>query len=391
MRIFPTHLGESTPTPLAFLLTGGGARAAYQVGVLRSLANRYPELRVPILTGVSAGGINVASLAASRGGFETSVDELTDLWMNLSPERVFQVGPAALGLGALRWLGNLISGGSRLAPRVRGLVDTQPLGNLLARTLSTGGRTDVPIPGIRENLEDGHLRAVGISTVEYATGRTVVWCEGQGIDQWERPYRLSVSSRLTVDHVMASAALPLLFPAVALGDRWYGDGGVRLTSPLSPAVHLGAGRILAVSTRYQRTRAEAAQTADPGYPSPAQVAGVLMNSVFLDLLDQDALHLDRLNRLIEGEVDNGLRPIDLLLLRPSQDLGKLAAHYEPRLPRGFRFFTRGLGAGRSGGSDFISMLMFQRDYIAKLIELGEVDADAKTEEVDRLLNPGATP
>ena len=190
---------------------------------------------------------------------------------------------------------------------------------------------------------------------------------------------------------MASAALPLLFPAVRLGDRWYGDGGVRLTSPLSPALHLGAGRILAVSTRYQPTRAEAARTADPGYPSPAQVAGVLMNSVFLDLLDQDALHLERLNRLIEGDVDNGLRPIDLLLLRPSQDLGRLAAHYEPRLPKGLRFLTRGLGSGRSGGSDFISMLMFQPDYITRLIELGEVDCDAKAKEVDRLLiSPRAT-
>ena len=379
------------PAPLAFLLTGGGARAAYQVGVLRSLAKRDPNLRVPILTGVSAGAINVAALAAGRDGFSASVDELTDLWMNLSPERVFRIGPAALGLGALRWIGSLISGGSKLAPRVRGLVDTQPLGRLLGRALSTGGRTDVPIPGIRENLEDGHLQAVGLSTVEYATGRTVVWCEGQGIEQWERPYRVSVSSHLTVDHVMASAALPLLFPAVRLGDRWYGDGGVRLTSPLSPALHLGAGRIMAVSTRYQPTRAEAARTADPGYPSPAQVAGVLMNSVFLDLLDQDALHLERLNRLIEGDVENGLRPIDLLLLRPSQDLGRLAAYYEPRLPKGLRFLTRGLGSGRSGGSDFISMLMFQPDYISRLIELGEVDCDAKAEEVDRLLiSPRAT-
>jgi NTE family protein len=121
------------------------------------------------------------------------------------------------------------------------------------------------------------------------------------------------------------------------------------------------------------------------------VAGVLMNSVFLDLLDQDALHLERLNRLIEGDVENGLRPIDLLLLRPSQDLGRLAAYYEPRLPKGLRFLTRGLGSGRSGGSDFISMLMFQPDYISRLIELGEADCDAKAEEVDRLLiSPRAT-
>ena len=378
---------ESTEgvAPLAFLLTGGGARAAYQVGVLRSLAKHHPDLSVQILTGVSAGGINIAFLAAGRDGFHDAVERLTDLWLELSPERVFEVGPWALLQGGLRWLGRLTSGGSRLAPRVRGLVDTQPLSRLLGRALETGDRGNVAIAGIRDNLEAGRLRAVGISTVEYATGRTVVWCQGQGIDHWERPYRRSQLCELTVDHVMASAALPLLFPAVRLGERWYGDGGVRLTSPLSPAIHFGAGRILAVSTRYRRLAREADEDSDSGYPPPAQVAGVLMNSVFLDLLDQDALHLERINTLVDGRIEDGLRPIELLLLRPSKDLGRLAARYEPRLPRGFRFLTRGLGSGRSGGADFISMLMFQRDYIEELIATGEADADAHADEVGRLL------
>ena len=355
------------------------------MGVLRSLAKSHPDLRAPILTGVSAGGINVAFLAAGRTGFRDTVDRLTDLWLSLSPDRVFNVGPFALGASALRWLSRLASGGSRLAPSVRGLVDTEPLRRLLCDALAADGSRSI-IAGIAENLEDGHLKAVGLSTVEYSTGRTVVWCEGAGIDHWERPYRRSVRSRLTVDHVMASAALPLLFPAVALEKHWYGDGGVRLTSPLSPAVHLGARRILAVSTRYQRPSSEKVEDRSDGYPPPAQVAGVLMNAVFLDLLDQDALHLERINGLIDGRTEDGLSPIDLLLLRPSRDLGKLAGHYEPTLPKGFRFLTRGLGSGRAGGSDFISMLMFQRDYIEELIATGEADGDASAEEVGRLLD-----
>jgi NTE family protein len=188
---------------------------------------------------------------------------------------------------------------------------------------------------------------------------------------------------------MASSALPLFFPAVQLEDRWHGDGGVRLTSPLAPAINLGARRIIAVSTRSRRAKTEAHVEGPHSYPSPAQVAGVLLNSVFLDLLDQDALHLRRINRLLEktgSEASDGLEPIDLLLLRPSQDLGALAGRYEARLPKGFRFLTRGLGSRDDKGSDLISMLMFQRDYIERLIEIGEADGDAQSDELDRILS-----
>ena len=379
---------EGDRGPLALLLTGGGARAAYQVGVLRSLAKFHPELEIPILTGVSAGGINIVFLAAGRAGFLDCVDRLTDLWLSLSPERVFRVGPGSLALGALRWLFRLASGGSSLAPQPRGLVDTTPLRSLLAAALTEDRSGRAAIAGIEENVRDGSLQAVGISTVDYTSGRTIIWCQGRGIEAWERPYRRSIQCRLTVDHIMASSALPLLFPAVRLGDCWYGDGGVRLTSPLSPAIHLGARRVVAVSTRFQRTDMGSEEPGAQAHPPPAQVAGVLLNAIFLDLLDQDALHLQRINRLIEGcssDTRKGLKPIDLLLLRPSQDLGALAGRYEPRLPKGLRFLTRGLGSREAGGSDFISMLMFQRDYIEKLIEIGESDGDARSEALQALL------
>jgi NTE family protein len=187
---------------------------------------------------------------------------------------------------------------------------------------------------------------------------------------------------------MASAALPFFFPAIEVDGAWYGDGGIRLTAPLSPAVHLGARRIIAVSTRYASTRQEADRPSVAGYPPPAQVAGVLYNAIFLDLLDSDALHMQQINsllaRLPEGRHD-GLRHIDLLVLRPSEDLGRLANAYEPDLPRAFRFLTRGLGTREMRSNDMLSLVMFQSDYVRLLIEMGEADAQARLPEVRRFL------
>ena len=212
--------------------------------------------------------------------------------------------------------------------------------------------------------------------------------QGAALDAWERPHRLGVSTRITVDHVMASAALPLLFPAVRLGEHWYGDGGIRMQTPLAPAVHLGADRILAISTRYARSAEEAASPAVTGYPPIAQVGGSVLNAVFLDAIDQDAVNLDRINRLlaaVPGGRYGRLRPIDLLVLRPSRDLGRLAAEFEPRLPGAFRFLTRGLGTRETRSPDVLALLMFQPDYLQRLIEIGEADAEARLDEIGELL------
>jgi NTE family protein len=189
---------------------------------------------------------------------------------------------------------------------------------------------------------------------------------------------------------MASAALPFFFPAIQVDDQWYGDGGIRLTQPLSPAIHLGARRIIAVTTRYPKTRAEADSPSIVAYPPPAQVAGVLFNAIFLDQLDSDAAQLRQINALIEAhpeEKRQGLRPIDLLVLRPSQDLGRLANAYEADLPKAFRFFTRGLGTKETRANDMLSLVMFQTDYVKRLIELGEHDALAKRADIEAFLRP----
>jgi len=370
---------------LALVLSGGGARAAYQAGLLKGIAEQFPELEVSILTGVSAGAINALYLAAQPGPFGAVVDGLTRHWGGLSPEQVFRVDLGSLGKNVVRWSARLLSGGMRGAPQVRGLVDTAPLRAFLQRALGVG---DEPIPGIDRNLEEGRLKAVALITTSYSTGQSVAWVQGRDITLWERPHRRSRKARLTVEHAMASAALPLFFPAIRLGDEWYGDGGVRLAAPLSPALHLGASRILAVSTRYARSTDEADRPTISRYPPPAQVAGLLLNAVFLDLIDQDALRLERMNRLLEKlpeEDRDGLRIVDLMVLRPSRDLGRLARDYEPRLPGAFRFMTRGLGTRETESPDALSLIMFQEDYLDRLIEIGYEDAHARADEIGAFL------
>ncbi len=378
--------GVASPDGLGLVMGGGGARAAYQVGFLRHVAREFPDLTVPYITGVSAGAINAALLASHHGTFVQATEELDQLWGNLTVGDVFRVDTRSLLWNLLRWIRQLVSGGLGGGPStVRGLVNTQPLRNYLTDVLHPVAGE---LTGIQYNIERGRLRAVAISTSSYSTGQSVTWVQGQDIKEWERPHRRARNTKLTVEHIMASAALPLLFPAVKIQNRWYGDGGVRLTAPLSPVLHLGAHRILAISTRYERSDAEADAPSIQGYPPPAQVMGVLLNSIFLDLLDADALRLDRINRLIDRLPEcerDGLRKVKLLTLRPSVDLGILAREHEARLPRGFRFLTRGLGTRETRSPDFLSLILFQPDYLHSLMDIGEADAAAQSEEIGRFL------
>jgi NTE family protein len=380
-----TH-GSDKPARLALVLSGGGARAAYQVGMLRYLARARPTLRIPILTGVSAGAINAAFLAAHPGPFAAAVAALSRLWSELEIGHVFRTSLPSLSSQVARWLARLASGGSVLAPEVRSMVDTTPLRRLLERELKPD---ESGIPGIRERVERGELDACALTAIHYGTGQTVTFVHGRELESWHRPNRVGVSAPLGVEHVLASAALPLFFPAVRLHDGWYGDGGIRHSAPLSPALHLGADRILAVSTRYKRSHAEAERLATRGYPPPAQILSVLFNAIFLDVMDQDHDRLEKVNRLLEQVSDadsSGLRKIDVALLRPSRDLGRLAGEHEPSLPRVFRFLTRGLGTHRTASPDLLSLVLFERDYLRQLMEIGERDAEARASELLALVD-----
>jgi NTE family protein len=381
------------PADLGIVMTGGGARAAYQVGFLRTVARSFPELRVPYITGVSAGAINAALLASHHGTFLQAIQELSELWGNLTVQDVFRTDTWSLARNAFNWLRQLTSGGISLsakgiaAPRLgRALVDTQPLRSYLTEVLHC---VEGELTGIQYNLDAGRLEALAITATSYSTGRSVTWIQGKHVQLWQRPQRRPRLATITVEHVMASAALPLFFPAVQVDNAWYGDGGVRLVAPLSPAVHLGARRIIAISTRYAPTPGEHEEQVIYGYPPPAQVAGILMNSIFLDLLDHDAVRLRRLNQLIEELPEakrHDLREVKLLTLRPSADLGRMAGEFEAELPGAFRFLTRGLGTRDTRSPDFLSLILFEPDYLRALIEMGERDAEERRDEIETFLS-----
>ena len=387
----PNQVSDSSSDgPLALVLGGGGARAAYQAGFLRGLGERLPNLETPILTGVSAGAINATYLAAAEGNFRERTENLCQLWGSIDIDDVLDTRPYELLRIACGWGLRLVSGGRLGRKRRQGFVDTTPL-----RQTLMSGLTPLPdgsLPGVTRRIADGSLHALAVTGSSYTSKKSVTWVQGSQIHDWERPTRRSVATSILVDHVMASAALPFLFPPVRVNNAWFGDGGIRLTAPLAPAVHLGAGRLLALSTRFGGDD-EASVTSDPSAevgddPPPAQIGGTLLGAIFLDQVDQDALNMARLNDLIHRlppDNRNGLRPVDLAVVRPSRDLGKLAGEFEARLPKGLRFLTRGWGTRESRSSDLLSLLMFQPDYLGRLVELGRSDAERQGSELEAFL------
>ena len=375
----------------ALALTGGGARAAYQAGVLRGIARRVPGFRPDMLTGVSAGALNGAFLAASaHRPFAEAVENLVAVWRELQADHVYRLDRPTVPQALARF----VRRPAEIAPPAEGgFLDTTPLLEFVGRHLGDVGQ---PMAAVERNVRDGHLGAFAITTTSYTTGQSVTWVQGEGVEPWDRPMRRAIRTPLRPEHVLASAALPFFFPAVsiddpAVGQGWYGDGGIRLTAPLSPALHLGADKILVVNTRYGQSRAEADDPKIDAYPPPTRVLGILMNAVFLDVLDRDAQTLHRINQLVEAtprEQWNGFRPVDLLVLRPSVDLATLATGFEPQLPPSMRLVMGGLSSGDGRSPDWLSMLLFAPEYVERLIEIGESDAEAQMDEIRAFLRSG---
>ncbi len=264
-------------------------------------------------------------------------------------------------------------------------MDTEPLRKFISGILKPHHGT---LTGIQRNIDEGRLKAFAITASNYTTGQSISWVHGD-VEDWERGHRKSINCDITVDHIMASSSLPMLFPAIYVDGSWYGDGGIRLTAPLAPAIHMGANRLIAISTRHIQHESHFKKAQLDDYPSPAKVIGAMYNAVFLDVFDNDALRLQRINQLLskcEGENREGLAPVKLLLLRPSEDLGNLAGQYEPQLPGSFRFMTRGWGTREYESADMLSLVMFQPDYIHHLIHMGETDAEARMDEISEFLS-----
>lgn len=381
----PVHLAEVTSDAkgeIAVMLTGGGARAAYQVGLIKGIATHFPHLKLKIITGVSAGAINAIYLAARPGSLIEKARNLERMWCELNCDSIYQFDwktfvPFRSALASLMPKKNRFT-----KARPRALVDTTPLRNLLCRVLNV--LPGQPVPGIEENIRDGEISSLALMTLDYTTGQTVRWVQGRTFDLHEGPNRRVARTHFTVEHVLASAALPFVFPAVRVGNAWHGDGGIRLAAPLSPAVHLGAHRVIAMSTGYQRTPAEAAMPVVSGYPPAAQILGQLVNAIFLDVIDEDVARMERMNELLRKMAPHerdGLKPIDLLVLRPTVDLGKLAGEYERYLPRKLKLLFRALGAKETDSPDFMSYLMFEPSYMRRIIEIGEADVDARLDDI----------
>ncbi len=370
------------------VLTGGGARAAYQVGALRALSEIAPPGGLPfdVLAGISAGAINTVALASYAENFQDAATRLTSTWAGLTPDRVFRTGTLRLaGIGS-RWLRDLSAGGLIGKTGINFLLDSAPLRGLI--------ESEIPLGRMRRHLRAGRLRGVAVSATNYHTGSGVTFFEGAAeIEPWTRSTRVGVRGRITVEHVMASAAIPLFFAPVAIGGTFYGDGCVRMVYPMSPAIHMGAERIVAVSVRHLSTPTETAQREvreKAEWMPLSEIAGVLLNAVFLDSVDSDLERLNRVNRTLalvprDRHDDLGMRPIPALVLRPSEDLGKLAADEYVRFPRMLRYLLKGIGASGHAGEDLLSYLAFEPTYVRRVMELGYEDTMARRDEVAEFL------
>ncbi|MDP6186374.1 MAG: patatin-like phospholipase family protein [Pseudomonadales bacterium] len=369
----------------ALVLSGGGARAAYQVGCLRALSQALPNYRPQILTGVSAGAINATHLAAFQGSWQDSVEALVGLWQHMRTDKVYRTGLGPMMGRMAHWGLHFVSGGRLGRKDIRGMVQNAPLRSYLQEHLAADPATG-EICGVDQNLTDGWLKALAVMTTNYASGRSEAWVDTLEETIWSGSQVSARPTSLTIDHVMASAALPFFFPAVRLRNHWHGDGGVRLAAPLSPALRLGAKRILAVSPRVKPQRPE--EGLATSYPSPGQVAGVMLNAVFLDLLDFDALQMQRINdllRRIPQQNWGNQRQVDVMVLRPQQDLGQIARQSQPEMPGAFRFFAGGFGGSDEPTADALSMVNFEPGYVGQLIAFGEQDTHERMDEIEAFL------
>ena len=380
---------ESYGGKTGLVLAGGGARAAYQVGVLRAISEIVPEPKrnpFPIICGTSAGGVNAGALAVYADDFARGVEVLHEVWRNFQPHHVYRSDFPGVLANSSRWLAGFLFGAFLHDQRIS-LLDNRPLESLLTRELD--------FSRIGANIEAGALDAVSVTCSGYTSGQSCSFFEAApGVAGWKRSQRVGIRSRLGIAHLMASSALPFLFPPYRLHREYFGDGSMRQVAPVSPALHLGADRVVVVGTARIGSQAPE-RTRDAVYPSLAQVAGHVMNSIFLDGLAVDIERLERINRtvscmpaeaLLRGGVT--LHHVDALVLTPSKPLETIAVRHVRSLPFSIRFLLRSIGAMRRRGATLASYLLFEQGYCRELIELGYRDTLERREEVGAFIAGG---
>lgn len=368
---------------IGLLLGGGGARAAYQVGVLKAIAEILPEGAdnpFPVICGASAGGINAAVVASHAMNFQQGIRRLTDVWENFEIDQVFRADSWSAVSRSSRWLFALLTGGAWGGPK--SILDVSPLRSLL--------ESHVDFVRIQQAVEQEILHAVCVTASSYSSGRSISFYQGApGLEDWTRARRDGTATRLDVDHLMASASIPILFPAVRIGGEYFGDGSMRQTAPTSPALHLGADRILVIGVR-QESAARSTEAEDHEYPGVGQIAGYILDTLFLNSLSADIERLERINDTLEYVRDGEstpLRQVDTLLISPSRDLAAIAEPLYHLFPVSIRYLLAVLGARRGSGRRLMSYLLFERPFCRELVNLGYQDAMGREPEIRAFLEP----
>lgn len=372
---------------VGLILTGGGARAAYQVGVLKAIAEFMPRRArnpFPVICGTSAGSLNAATLAINAGSFRKGVRYLDNIWKNFHPSQVYRTDVLGVLSNTLRWISGLLLSalGINKLKHVS-LLDNSPLETLLENIL--------PCEKIQENIDAGLLQALSITASGYGTGQSVSFYQGAAhLHPWRRTRRLGIPTKIEIKHLMASSAIPFIFPAALINREYFGDGSMRQIAPISPALHLGATRVLVIGVT--ATNVDTSRTPEMHeYPTLAQIAGHAMNSIFLDNMEVDLERLRKNNELItlmpdEFQKHTDFCHVDVLVISPSQPLEKIAERYAKEMPWTIRLLLRAIGARPRRGDTLLSYLLSESKYCSALIDLGYQDALHRREEIMRFLN-----
>ncbi len=367
-----TNPSDSAKT--ALVLPGGGARGAFQVGVLKALAELLPKQSrnpFPVICGTSAGAVNAVVLASRADRFRTAIAELERVWGNFRCHHVYRTDHWTMLRSSLHWFAAIVTGGLAIGPP-RSLLNNTPLRELLHR--------NVRFPRISDAVSSGNLDAVAVTAAGYASARSKTFFEGrEDLHGWERTRRLGRPVTLNLDHLMASIAVPMVFPPQRIGNEHFGDGAMRQATPLSPAVHLGADRILVIGIRDETADKDPNTLGPP--PSFGQIAGYMLDTLFMDGLYSDLERITRINQMIDAVPESQrsgslthVRPIDTMLIVPSKDLREIAERHRQELPFAIRSLLRGVGGTGPGENKLLSFLLFERAYTRELINLGYNDA-----------------
>lgn len=378
---------------LGLVMTGGGARGAYQAGVLKRIGEiqrvQSQGNPFPIIGGASAGAINGSALSTGSDDFSRVTKVVAELWARLSPSDIFRCDVLTQAHNSLTWILDLSFGGVLGGGHAHSLLDATPLRRFLSKHLDCNR--------IQDNIKRGHLYALAISATNYNSGKSYLFIQGaKGHPMWNRSRRVTLATKISVDHICASAAIPLVFPPVKLetsrGTAFFGDGCVRLQQPLSPIIRLGAERVFAIGVRCE-TSEHQEEAVDQGNPSLAQVLGTLFNVMFLDHLASDIEHLERLNQLLEsGQIGPSeqagcerMRPLASFVITPSIDLSQVADHHRKDMPYLIQYFVNSLGRDAASCADLMSYLLFTSKYTTELIEIGYNDANDRIDEIEDFL------